>query len=223
VRQSRIDSYLEIVNAFRIFVEDNNYSNEFDSLKVDVNTLLPESWGGFDKNISFVIYPQCLKYSVSDSNSISFDFVCADYNYMGVKKQDLNITLNSVHDFNSISCSFNGTGNCFDNDYNNLNPLPYVGIFIDDSECSSCILSQNSIRGHFDPGQTSSVTISCVGASCITPAMTLDFNEKTMLYFYGQRVNVSVQFELDSGIESFKFNDANYSVENNIFGVKRWN
>ena len=29
-RQGRIDSYLENINAFRVFVEDANYSNEFD-------------------------------------------------------------------------------------------------------------------------------------------------------------------------------------------------
>jgi len=223
VRQSKIDSYLEIVNAFRIFVEDSNYSNEFDSLAVDVNTSLPESWGGSDKNISFAIYPQCLKYSVLDSNTISFDFVCADYNYMSIKKQDLNIVLNSVHDFNSISCSFNGVSTCFDYDFNNMNSQPYVNLVIDDSECPLCELNQNSIRGHFDPSQTSSVTISCSGASCITPAMNFDFNERTMISYTGQRVSFSVLFEMDSIVESFKFNDANYSVENSVFGIRRWN
>jgi len=45
VRTTLIDSYLETMNAFKIFLEDANYSNEFDSLEVDINTIMSPLWG----------------------------------------------------------------------------------------------------------------------------------------------------------------------------------
>jgi len=169
MRQSKIDVYLESLNAFRVFLEDVNYSQEFDSMNVDINTLIPVSWGGTSNNISYIIDPQCLKYSIIDSNQMTFEFVCADYNYMGIRRHDLNVAFKSVHDFNSLSCNFNGSATCFSDDFNSQSNIPYLNINLVDDECPNCNLGQTSIRGHFDPSQTSSVDVACTGATCTTP------------------------------------------------------
>ncbi|MFH1391219.1 MAG: hypothetical protein ABIH20_02815 [Candidatus Diapherotrites archaeon] len=221
LRAERIEAYLENLNAFRVFLEDTNYSKEFDSLNVDIDTLIPNSWGGSDRDISFEIQPQCLKYSILDSNKMMFEFVCADYNYMVIKKHDLNISLKSIHDFNSMVCNFNGSSTCFQDDYNAQQNTPYLNLNFNDSECPSCILTQTSVSGHFDPSQTSTINLSCSGAGCVSPQISIDFTDLTSIEFTGQAVELSYLLELDSNITSFDFADANILVENSIFNVKR--
>lgn len=222
LRQAKIDSYMEILKAFELFLEDTNYSNEFDSMHVDINTLNPESWGGNDTNISFIIQPQCLKYSFYDENILEFDFVCNDYNYSAILRQDVNITLQSAHDFNALACNFNGTATCFNNDFNLLDTNPYVSINIFDSDCFNCQLGQTSIRGHFNPNLDSNIILSCIGVGCTTPNLTMDFSNKTRIEFTGAVIELLISIDLNSGIESLSFNDANIGVENRYFGSRRW-
>ena len=223
LRQTKIDSYIEILKAFELFLEDTNYANEFDSMHVDINTLNPASWGGTDTNISFIIQPQCLKYTIYDENILEFEFVCNDYNYSTILRQDVNITLNTAHDFNSVTCNFNGSTTCFDNVFDPMDLDPYVSVTIFDATCFNCQLSQTSIRGHFDPGVDSNITISCVGIGCVTPDLILDFSNKTRVEFTGDVIELLIAIDLNSGIDSLSFNDANILVENRYFGVKRWN
>jgi len=112
VRTTLIDSYLETINAFKIFLEDTNYSNEFDSLEVDINTIMSPLWGGSYESISFLIKPQELLYSITDDNSLLFNFIGEDYNYFSMKKQEIEISPYTGSDFNSLSCHFNGLNTC---------------------------------------------------------------------------------------------------------------
>ena len=223
LRQAKIDSYMEILKAFELFLEDTNYSNEFDSMHVDINTLTPASWGGNDTNISFIIRPQCLKYSFYDETVLEFDFVCNDYNYSTILRQDVNITLQPAHDFNALACNFNGAATCFNNDFDPGDTNPYVSVNIFDSSCFNCQLNQTSIRGHFNPDLDSNITLSCTGAGCTTPNLTMDFSNKTRVEFTGTVIELLISIDLNSGIESLSFNDANILVENRYFGSRRWN
>lgn len=223
IRQIKIDEYLEILNSFRIFLEDESYSNEFDSMYVDINTLTPASWSGTDKNISFVIHPQCLKYSILDQNTMQLEFVCDDYNYMSIIKQEVNITLKSIHDFNSMSCNFNGSTTCFNDDFNSLETNPYLSVNIDTQNCFNCQLGQTSVRGHYNPGIKSEITLACVGSGCLTPDFDMNFMEMTRLSYTGQAVDLALTIDFNSIITSFDFNDANISVEDRFFGTRKWN
>ncbi len=220
--QSKVDSYLAVLNSYRVFVEDSNYLGEFDSLKSDVNLPTPPTWGGTDRNASFIVKPHCMKYTIGESNSMVFEFTCAGYTYSTMRRQDLNITLSSAHDFNSLSCSFNGSSSCFNNDFNAQNPLPYVSINLLDANCVKCVLGQKLVRGHFDTSFTSRVTVSCVGASCTTPSLDMNFMGRTTYRFSGQKVGLAVSVDLNSQIEDFLFNDINVLVENPSFGARRW-
>ena len=224
VRQADVDSYLGIINGFRVFLEDTNYVNEFDSLRTDINTLTPAEWGGTDTDVSFVLRPQCVKYSILDSNTISFDSgnYCADYNYSSMRKQGITISLSSTHDFNALSCSFNGTSTCFADSFNPANPLPYINVALLDANCSKCALPQKTISGHFDPAQASAMTLSCSGTGCVTPALQMDFTGKTTLAFSGQRLDITYVTGFPNDIDEFAFSDINFSVENTYFNAKRW-
>ncbi len=220
-RQERTDAYLEILNAFRVFLEDSSFANEFDGLHSDVNIIVPESWGGTSKNVSFLLEPQCMKYSILDSNTLEFSVDCPENSYMEAVRQDINLTFRGVHDFNSIACSFNGSGLCFSSNYNSNNPLPYVSVDLNTADCYLCSLSQATISGHFDPAQASTIIISCIGAGCTTPDLSLNFGGITRMSYSGQRIDVNMGIDFNAAIESFSFNDANILIENRHFNAKR--
>ncbi len=221
-RQERVDAYLETINAFRVFLEDTNHAREYDSIKVDINTLTPASWGGTDRNASFTIRPQCIRYSIIDSNLNSLEFTCPEHGFSAVKRIDMNVVL-GAQDFNSIACSFNGASTCFNIDYNSLDTRPYLDLNISQENCTECLLAQTRIRGHFNYLQQSTVKISCAGALCKNPAFDLNFTGKTTLSYSGQSLNFGIALDLNSGITGFSFSDANISVEDNYFGVRVWN
>lgn len=223
-RQDNIDFYLENMNAFRLFLEDTNHQREYDSMKVDANTLTPKSWGGSDANVSFITEPHCLRFYIMDENVLEFRFTCADYNYLSIRRQDINISFVSGNDFNALACSFNGAGSCPDNAFDPANPLPYLSVNLLDTNCSGCVLSQKIIRGHFNPSQTSTLNVSCAGALCSNPPVDLNFTGITRARFAGsQRIGFSIGINLASGIIGLNFNDLNMMVENTEFGAKRWN
>jgi len=222
IKKERTDAYLEVLNAMKVFIEDANYSNQFDSQNVDLNILTPSLWGGSDTNISFIIEPQCIKYSILDGNIISFEFVCSGFDYNAVTRQDINIILGQAHDFNSIACSFNGNNNCFSDPFDPLDTRPYLNVNIDSIECINCALGQTAISGHFDPNQTSNITMSCIGIGCVNPDLSMDFSNMTVFEYHGLEFDFEYAIDLNSQIEGFRFNDANILVENRDFGAKRW-
>ena len=221
VAQQRVDSYFEILNAVRVFLEDTNYAKEFDGLKTDVNTPLPESWGGADRNASFVLEPQCLRFGILDSNAMSFGFQCGDANYLDIRRHDINITL-GVHDFNVMECGFNGAGTCPDSDFNSENPLPYAEFDVNADECASCAIPFDRVRGHFDPALPSWIRLSCAGVGCVSPQMEISFEGSTEISYSGQATPVSFSFELTEEITGFRFYDSNILVENQYFGARVW-
>lgn len=218
-----VESYLEALNMFRVFSEDTNYNNEYDSLKVDINTLTPLSWGGSDTNVSLTVRPQCMKYSVLDDNSIALEFTCSNTDFRVVKRLDLNLMLDAGHDLNAVSCRFNGAANCPDNDYNSSNTLPYLSIQAIDANCLNCQLPQKRVRAHFNPiDENNFVQFKCVGASCTTTPIDMNFASKALVRHNGSIIRVSIAMDFNSGIDSFELNDTNIAVENNYFGVKVW-
>ena len=191
-------------------------------MNVDINTILPSTWGGFDANISFMLDPQCMEFSVLDLNSVEAGFVCGDYNYFSIIKEDLNITLDSSDDFNSVSCSFNGSAACFNDDFNAQNALPYISISIDSSDCFQCALSQTTVRGHYDPRLDSTFAVNCIGAGCVSPSFDANLSFGTAIRYSGSRVIVTIGFEFGTQIRGINFSDMNISVKDISFGVRRW-
>ena len=221
-RPDRVQSYLEVLNYYRVFTEDMNYGSEYDSMQTDINMPVPQSWGGSGRDISFRELPHCFEYSVTDYNTSAISFSCEGHDFNSVKRIDLNISLNNAHDFNSLSCTFNGVHSCPDNDYNSLNSNPYLNFSILDSECASCGISPKRVRGHYSIGVQNNILLKCIGPSCTSPQMDLNFSQSAVFRYNGGRAAVSIAADLNSGIESFSSNDVNISVSNDAFGVEFW-
>ncbi|MBI4210077.1 MAG: hypothetical protein HY544_01040 [Candidatus Diapherotrites archaeon] len=214
-----VDAYLEAVNYFRLFVIDANYSNGYDSMPVDINTLVPVSWGGGDRNVAFVVKPQCMEYSVRDDNSISLVAGCAGFDFNSVRRIDINITFGAAHDFNYMSCRFNGVLSCPNEPYDSGNANPYLSLGIIDANCAKCVLPQAVVSAHFNPGAGNYVLFRCVGGACTSPAIDMNFAQEAGFRYGGQAVGISAAIDFGSEVGSFEFKDANVSVRNGVFGA----
>ncbi|MCR4368402.1 MAG: hypothetical protein NUV67_00680, partial [archaeon] len=205
-----------------VFLEDKNYANAFDSLSVDVNIPTPQSWGGTDKNVSFDALPQCLRYSILDSNEMKLEFTCPDFNAMLVERQDLNFSLRTNHDFNALTCTINGASGCSYSDYNSQDSLPYFSVTFLDANCFNCALPSTVIGSHYDPLQENSVRMYCTGAACESSALDLNLSGGTThLRYAGQIMDAVIALEIGE-VESFSLADVNINVFNQTFGARRW-
>ncbi len=220
--QASIDAYLEAVNYLRVFVEDANYSNQYDSIRVDVNTLTPASWGGSDRNVSFVVFPQCMRYSLLDNNSVRLDFTCTGHDFNAIKRLDLNISLGTTQDFNSLSCSFNGVALCPNNPFSPGSALPFLNLTLLDANCGKCALGQKTVGVHFNPDANNYVQVKCAGAACASKSIDLNFTRKTSFTHSGTDVEMVVGADMNSAIGSFELSDTDILVANDYFGVRIW-
>ncbi len=223
VRQGSVDAYLESLNYLRVFEEDTNYANQYDSLRVDINTLTPKSWGGTDTNVSFALKPQCMRYSILDNNSVRLDFTCSGFDFNAVKKIDVNITFAGSHDFNALSCLFGGSLSCPNNAYSPESTQPYLNLTLIDSNCPKCSLSQKSVGVHFNPDAANYVQVHCSDALCISPPIDLNFGRAASFKYAGPVVGIAIGVDLNSEISSFELSDTNILVSDDYFGVSIWN
>ncbi|GEM_PF-4791076 len=222
VGDANATAYLESLNYLRIFGEQAG-PQQTGSQGIDINTPLPPSWGGTDRNLHFITRPQCLRYSILDDNSTVLDFACGGLDFNSVKRLDLNLTFSQNYGFTKTTCSFNGNSSCPDDNYNPSSGLPYLNLVFLDSACPDCELKKNPIRVHFNPAQNNSVELSCNGQNCDSPPLTLTFTSKATLRFSGQRAGLSFGIDMNSAIDSFAFSDANLSVRDDYFGIRVWN
>ncbi|HLC92758.1 MAG TPA: hypothetical protein VJH23_03550 [archaeon] len=218
----KVENYLETLNAFGVFLEDTNYQNEFDSMRADINTLEPPEWGGSDRNVSFTVQPQCMEYSITDANGVSFAFPCVAGQYAALVRQDINISLSTAHDFNSLACTFNGANSCPDLDFNAASGMPYISIAFDGADCPDCSLVQNKVRGHYDPAQQNRVLLTCFGALCTSDPIDINFSTSTLISHSGTKADMAVVMDFNSEIRSFGFSDVNIQVADDTFGSARW-
>ncbi|MDO8538143.1 MAG: hypothetical protein Q7S21_04615 [archaeon] len=234
VTQTRINSFFDAINGYRIFIQDSNSQTTYTGTKIDLNVAQNSSWGGIAATIHFMILPQCLRFVLNDANTAlfkgagTFNNCSNDFNiFNSVKEYDLNIILkNSTDDYNNVSCSFSGFVGCPDQDFSPSNPNPYFDFRIDDANCSNCNIPavKKIIRAHFDPSVTNTITISCVpvgGSNCTSTAsikttLTADLN----LNFGGVKTFDSVfQAKFRQNIDSFYYSDYNLTVSKPEYNI----
>jgi hypothetical protein len=219
--------FFDFINAYKIFIESDN-SLIKDDINVSMETPRNSYWGGTDENILFIIKPQCMKYSVTDYNSMHFyaSTECENqFDVSSIERIDINISLPSNADYNFLSCDFGGDTNCYQEVYVELNADPFIEINFLDENCSSCDLnaSTRKVSKHFSPSADNTIILSCVG-SCNSLPIKVFFNaNNTEIRHSGKETEVKTQFLFVQKIEEFELHDVNLTLTDNRFNITKTN
>ena len=215
-----VSGFFDSINAFEIFMEDSSYSNIYDGISVDINTIKNSSWGGSADVISLQLLPQCFAYELEGLDTISIKQSCAAFNVDALKKIDMNVLVENSEDFNSVACDFPGKTACPNEAFNPASPLPYLQLRILDENCSMCNIpdENTTVSAHFDPQQSNSVLISCVG-SCTSSPIALSLSTSVQLQKTGTQNNFSIGLDFNESISEIRFRDFNASVTNPPYNI----
>ena len=230
VPTGKLNLYYDVINAYRIFVQDQNTQHTFDGVNVDLNTPRNTIWGGTSAGARFNILPQCLQYQILDDNRVaaennsfigcqnSFDLIGA------VERIDINVSLLSgVDDFNVVSCDFNGNI-CPHDAYSSDANLPYFTLTFLDANCSDCALTaaDKSISGHFDlDWQT--IQYSCAGANCTSTPLTIQIGEGVRAEHGLTPSQIIFHIQFRAPISTFYYQDVNYLISKTGFDTVKSN
>ncbi len=223
--------YFDLINAYSIFIQDEDVSHTFDGVDVNISVPKPAAWGGTNERAGFNILPQCVQYQIIDINTIHFESTnsvgCENSFSMAsaVSRVDILISLpTTVDDYDTVLCDFNGTPAC-PRDPFVPGQGPYVSILFLDSNCTNCSLSTNdkNISGHFDPSLLSTIRFSCEAALCTS--FPIDVNLDTGIRFShgGTPAIFAMSVTFNEDIRTFYYQDANYTVTKQGFDTLKSN
>lgn len=231
ISSGKLALYFDLINAYAIFVRDQNTAHTYDGVSVDIDVPKPPVWGGVSQSAGFNILPQCVQYYILDTNTIDFSSTntigCEnDFSMQNqVTRIDVNIYLpSSTDDYNGATCFFNGVSLCPHEDYNGQ-ASPYVSILFFDSNCTNCTLSMSdkNISGYFDPSQLSTIAYSCSNTICNSQPLTFTLSDGFEVNHTGQAVILSMNFSFTQNIRTFYYQDANYTVSKTGFDTIKSN
>ncbi len=222
IRATTIGHFFDIINAFEIFIEDQNYSNSYSGIATQVDTEKNSPWGGTQTTLNFIVEPQCTEISVRQTGITFGQGWCGTFDLNSASRIDTNISIYSPsEDLNSFACRWNSTDACPSQSFDPSNPNPYFSLQIFDENCTSCGFLQNTVSGHFDISQNNWIAIICTGAECT--ATQIDINAAQ--YFSISRNSNALPVQISTGmlmknkITGFYFNDMNITVSNNDFNI----
>ncbi len=220
VESSRMNSYIDSLNAMKIFLEDSNYSNAFDGIEVSIDTIQDTRWGGTDDSVSFIAYPFCMEYKISGLNQIAYGpGNCMDvFEISDVRRFDLNVIItNGSEDLNMVSCTFGGVTGCPQNSVDPMDLRPFFELEIDDSSCGSCAFGAGDllVSTHYDPAANNDITIWCSpGTDCpYSETISVSVGDGfSVARNDGSSVSTEMAVDFNSSISSFDANDFNYTL-----------
>ncbi|MFH1587216.1 MAG: hypothetical protein ABID38_05130 [Candidatus Diapherotrites archaeon] len=220
VESSKMNSYIDSLNAMKIFLEDSNYGNAYDGIEVSIDTIQDSRWGGTADSISFIAYPFCLEYRISGLNQIGYGpGNCTDiFDVSNIRRFDLNIMVtNSNEDLNYVSCTFGGVAGCPQNSFDPMDPLPFFELEIDDTDCGSCAFGAADllVSTHFDPAESNDLSIWCSPGTDCPYSETISVsigNGFSVARDGGIPVSTEMAVDFKSGIRGIEANDFNYTL-----------
>ncbi len=231
ISTGKLALYFDLINAYGIFVTDQNTQRTYDGVSVSLDTPKPPAWGGSNQSARFNVLPQCVQYYIQDENTVGLSsdstIGCeTDFSMLThVSRIDINVYLpTSTDDYNSVTCSVNGSTSCPHDDYNPANG-PYFSILFFDANCVSCNLSTSdkNISGHFDPDLTNTITYACTAASCASLPLSFTFDDGVEMIHGGSPAVLSSRIHFNEAIRTFYYQDANYTVGKTGFETTKSN
>jgi hypothetical protein len=211
--------YFDYINALEISLEDQNRAR-FGGVFVDFNAAKNSDWLGDQNAIHFLLLSHCVQATFNDLNEfILGPGVCSAsaFDFNSIDSIDLNLSVSGSYseDFNSVYCYLNGAVGCLQNDFNSLDPNPFIEVTFFDENCSNCLLSESdrSISFHFNPAEDNNITFYCLGENCVSQQIEIYFFNSFSLKRTGQsRILSSVKFDFNSSTEHLILDDVNFSV-----------
>ncbi|PIN98553.1 MAG: hypothetical protein COT90_03725 [Candidatus Diapherotrites archaeon CG10_big_fil_rev_8_21_14_0_10_31_34] len=232
LKEANLRGFFDFINAYKIFAESTD-SIINDPIEVEIEAPKNILWGGTDTNLLMLIKPQCKKYSVTDYNSMHFfgDNTCEEaFDISLIKRIDINISLPSTGDYNTLICDYGGDTNCYAFDYVEADSNPFIEINFLDENCSSCDLNSDSRKTsrHFIPGTNNTIILTCTGANCFGgdshETIKIFFNSNnTEIKHSGTPITVKTEFLFTQEIEEFELNDVNVTLTDNRFNITKTN
>lgn len=230
VTSGKLEQYFDLINAYSIFATDQNTQTTFDGMVIDLNVPIPPSWGGSDSRAGFNLLPQCVQYQLLDVNRTSFEslstFGCeTEFSLASLVRIDVNVSLpQTIDDYSTVSCSFDGNTVCPHADFNSQNGT-FFHIQLNDVNCTSCSLSTNdkNISGYFDPEIEGTITYSCAGPACTSEPLIFTIQNGIRFQHGGSPATLSMDVHFRDDISTFYFQDANYNVRKSGFSTYKSN
>jgi hypothetical protein len=227
IESGKLALYYDLINAYSIFITDENFGTTFDGVKVDMDVPKPIEWGGAGQEAHFNLLPQCIQYQITDSNNVRLESTstigCQNtFNFSSIKRIDLNVSLlSTVDDYNSVSCSMEG--GCPHQDFNEESSLPFFQLFFLDANCTSCNLTaqDKNISMHFS-NTWNTITFTCDGI-CRSEPLVISIGDGIRFSKGGTPSLLETKIIFNEEIKTFYYQDANYTVSKTGFSTKKSN
>lgn len=237
VRPSILDSYIDALNIYRIFVN----SEETTGVDIDANSMKNASWGGGEQypDLNYVILPQCLVYDVNAGNYMMLRELGAGnlgcisgFSYADLNVIDVNIGINSGP---CTAGSISGNLELLQGDFDPHETNPFFRITINETNPSGYPLTgtgKREIYGHFDPESylieesIDWLKIVCNTNDWVRIKLGRE-SENDVFPFVAQNfipaqpVNIDLNLTFDGKVDLFYFTGFTVSVEKANFPVKR--
>jgi hypothetical protein len=222
LKHSTIGNFFDLINAFKIFVQDKNYSDFYNGINTQADTIENSNWGGTQTGLNFITEPSCMQIFV-DENGITFGKGwCGQFDLNQAALIDSNISVYSpTEDLNKITCMWNENNSCPDDPFDTTNPNPYYSLQILDQNCSECAFSAKTVNGHIDISKGNWIAVSCDGTSCTSPQIDINVAQNYSISRNENAlpVQITTGIMLKNKITAFYFNDLNITVSGTDYNI----
>ena len=224
----KLSLYFDLLNAYKVFIEDENASQTFDGVHVGLDVPQTPAWGGTHAGTaSFNLLPSCLQYYISDENTAGFvnasSLGCANtFSLSAIQRIDVNVyLLGTTDDYNGAICTH--AGGCPHDSFTS-GAAPFFQLLFFDQNCVDCTLplADTNISYHFTEDEEQ-ISYACAASPCDSQPITFTIGEGFSVSHAGNPIRISTRIHFNESISSFYYQDANYSVQKTGFSTYKSN
>ncbi len=213
--------YFDSIQGFRIFYSQLWQDSNRTDISLDINAPRDQNWGGTSSDVSFVLFPMCVRYRISKQSFWIQDAsptVCRNsFSPNALRRVDINVHFSdTASDYNVFLCN---SGPCPQNPFDELNPLPFFSFTIVGS-CPGCNIPIGAASGHFATTSDINVFLTCSGPSCHSKAATFLIGSMITGETDSTRaMDVNIGLDFNESIEGFRSDDFNFSVSSAKYSI----
>jgi hypothetical protein len=223
---SVVSSYYNSLQGYRIFFEGLYADSNRGGIFVDINTITDLNWGSVITDPRFLISPSCTAFRVTKggfSVESGFPESCdSNFDIRAIRRMDLNVRIEDPGaDFDSVVCN---NGPCDADPFNPSDPLPYLSVRFDDTDCPGCSIAQKTVSTHYDPAVDYNVFLSCAGPGCSPKGLSMVFGPSLRVSSdWNRSVDVNLALDFNAFVTGLRSLDSNFVVTSPKFSIIRSN